>query len=65
MPLQQCEMPGCVVVKRYLVLVSSPAHFAQEHNSDSGLGRELGARSLRRAGHAVLAGPGKPHVLYS
>ena len=37
----------------------------REHESDSGLGMELGARSLRRAGHAVLAGPGKPHVLYS
>ena len=30
----------------------------REHDSDSGLGRELGAQLLRRAGHAVLAGPG-------
>ena len=30
----------------------------REHDTDSGLGMKLGAQSLRRAGHAVLAGPG-------
>ena len=37
----------------------------REHDTDSGLGMELGARSLRRAGHMVLAGPGKLQVLHS
>ena len=37
----------------------------REHDTDSGLGMELVAQSLRRAGYAVLAGPGKLYVLHS
>ena len=56
------QIPGAHNLAHSFVSATVRAKLS-EHDTDSGLGRELGARSLRRAGHAVLAGPGKPHVL--
>ena len=57
------QIPGAHNLAHILVSATVRAKL-REHDTDSGLGMDLVARSLRGAGYAVLAGPGKLHVLY-
>ena len=57
------QIPGAHNLAHTFVSATERAKL-REHDSDSGLGRELGAQSLRRAGHAVLAGPGAPRTIF-
>ena len=50
------QIPGAHNLAHIFVSATVRAKL-REHDPDSGLGMELGARPLRRAGYAVLAGP--------